>query len=299
MGRIVTVKTFLTTLLLCASAIFASGQAVDIRLGSIGPYNDLVRGATWGSTGVGNSDNSYIFPPTNPQEQTCVYMSNNNPTSSHTFTITFRYSGDPKVTGYLSNNGTQEGRWKNVQVISDTILAGSTNNYSFSSPGAAWAQVQISGSSTQTGSPDTVDIYIVQTATNCGTGTININAPASCANSASLSVPSTSTEVIVAAPAAGQYVHICAISLTFSAAITGAQAVSLVHGSGGAFGSPCTPNSSAEWLIEEAVNTTPFPYTIGSGQAQLFQSLTPASAMCVENGTAGANAVVSISYYIG
>jgi hypothetical protein len=283
----------MTIILLCS---LSSGQAVDIKFNSIGPYNDLVRGAAWGSTGVGNTDNSYIFPPTNPQETTCIYVSNNNPSSSHTFTITFRYSGDPRVTGYISPP-SQQSRWKNVFTKTDTVLASSTNNYSFSSPGAAWAQVQISGTSTQTGSPDTADIYLVQSSAGCGTATINATGQVPCPAASTFSgVLSGTIGLVVFAPPAGQYVHVCSYEITGTIAATSASQVYFATNTSGA--ANCSTVGSADWLFTTSSSVVPHYYLAG-GSAQLFQTDTPAEALCFNNPSSGSTLWISISYFIG
>jgi hypothetical protein len=282
-------------LLFCFMSTLAFSQAVDIRFNSIGPYNDLARGVAWGATGVGNSDNSYIFPPSNPQETTCVYISNNNPTSAHAFTLSLRYSGDPRTTGYLTST-TQQGRWKNVSILSDTVQPLATNNYSFSSPGAAWAQVQISGTSPQTGSPDTVDIYLVQTASNCGSAAINVPQPAVCNQTSVNAFGAGPGQVLLASvtPPAGQYVRVCAYSITEQTLPTAGGEILFATS---ATGSCTTAGAADHWGT--LWNSTTFQVAQLASLAQIFQTNAPAQPLCIKNNTTGGLFEVTVSYYIG
>lgn len=287
-------KNFFVASLLCLASIFTSGQAVDIRLGQIGPYADFARSAPWGATGNGNTDNSYIFAPITPQETTCVFIANNNKTSPHTFTLAFRTTGDPLNKTYLSVGATQ-GHWKNVSLITDTVIAGGVNNYSFSSPSSAWAQVEVSGTSAQSGSPDTADIYVVQSSGNCGAASVNVTSSETpCNLTATDTVADGAPAVaLVDAPPVGQFVHVCAISITFNATTT-AGTVTL----GTSFSGTCSV-VTPQWNDLVSANTAPYPYTIGGGSAQLIQSTVANKAFCAVDVGTGASANVTIAYFIG
>lgn len=267
------------------------GAQQDVTIGLIGPYADFARGAVWGSAGFGNVQNAYIFPPLTPQSQTCVYIANNNPTSAHAFTITFLYSGDPTISHYYTAGTTGQGHWKIVQVITDTVIASGINNYSFSSPGAARAAVLITATSTQAGSPDTADIYVVQTTTNCGTATVNVNSSAICNMSANTQVATATQGQVVAAPPVGQFVHVCAYSVTGTVSST--AETPFANGTAGT----CTVLGATIWDLASATgNTGP---TLSGGPSQLFQTTVPSQPLCFKNFGTGAISYVSVSYFIG
>src|ERR1700675_2249172 len=90
MLRLYALASAILMLALWVCPVRGNAQAIDIKLGTIGPYSDLARSAIWGSTGRGNTDNSYIFVPQNTNSLTCVYVANNNPTNAHALTLTFR-----------------------------------------------------------------------------------------------------------------------------------------------------------------------------------------------------------------
>lgn len=282
--------------LLCAAQLCtATVPSIDIPIGVIGPYSDLARSVTWGDHGHGGVQNAYIFTPLSPERLTCVYIANNNPTSAHTFTLTFYYTGDPTIASFYgpgSGGASTQSHWKIVNTIADTVIASGINNYSFSSPGAARAVVDISEASTQTGTPDTADVYIVQTTTNCGTATVNVNAQSSCANSVTNAMSSGALTLIIAAPPTGQFIHVCAISLTYAGTLTGGATTLGTSASGS-----CS-TQTLQWQVFFPPGTAPAPYTIGNGTAQLFQTLKPAQPLCAISNT-GNTTAISLSYFIG
>ena len=152
------------------SLIFATFvQAADILISSRGPYQDLARGAAWGQRGRNGVENNYILQPLNPAQGICLFIANNNPVSAHTFTLEVHQTGDVMQTVYEG----QTGRWVADTVqglpIPATVAAGSMVSAYVHTSAAARIAVSISGTTAQTGSPDTADIFLVQTeASSCG-----------------------------------------------------------------------------------------------------------------------------------
>jgi hypothetical protein len=281
-------------LLLLALLCGVASAQQDISINLIGPYADFTRGAVWGASGAGNIQNAYIFPPLTPQSLTCVYIANNNPTSAHPFTLQFLYTGDPTLSRYYTAGTTGQGHWKIVSTIADTVLANGINNYSFSSPGAARGAVLITGTSTQTGSPDTADIYIVQTTTSCGQAAINVSAgtPINCNQSATATVATGTTALLVAAPPIGQFIRVCAYAVSGNVGGSAAP-VQFANGTAGT----CATAGTTLWLLD--MTTGGFDYDQGSGIGQLFQTTVVQQPLCFTNTGTTFNSFVSISYIVG
>jgi hypothetical protein len=149
---------------LVSAGLFAQ---VDIRLRDRSPYLVLGRNLAWGQSGYGGIENNYMFTPLNPDQGICVFVTNNNPTSSHALTIESWQTGDPGVTSYTGNTGrfVQD----TVQGTYSPVPAGSTlSAYVHTSAGAV-VTLKVRGTSAQSGSPDTADLYLVQTSSgSCG-----------------------------------------------------------------------------------------------------------------------------------
>lgn len=147
------------------------------------PYLDLARNANWGSTGRNNTDNNYLFTPPSPTGGFCLYIINNNPTNAHAFQLQIFESADQRVKSYSQNVGRFNTITNALSVSpqGNTGIPGSgTAPISIAaaqylamyvpSDGAAVVSVNVSGSSTQAGSPDTADIFITQAVTSGGCG---------------------------------------------------------------------------------------------------------------------------------
>lgn len=141
----------------------AFGQQ-DIQLQGKAPYRDVGRGLVWGSSGAGSTvgiNNNFIFTPQNPDEGICVFVANNNPTSAHSLTVSVHQTGDAQARNYTGNTG---------RFVADTVInpvstiAASSMGVSYVHTNAgAYVVLSISGTTTQTGSPDTADVFIVET----------------------------------------------------------------------------------------------------------------------------------------
>ena len=151
-------------LLLC-SPIAWSQQ--DITIPGLNTYTVLGRGLTWGGT-TGAVNNNFIFQVLNPNTQVCLYITNNNPSSSHSFTVALWQAGDPQVKSFQQFPA----KWAQTitnQIFPKTVNAASTVGIFFNVSAAALLTAQFTGGTTQGGSPDTADLFAVQTtAGGCG-----------------------------------------------------------------------------------------------------------------------------------
>jgi hypothetical protein len=156
-------KRFLLGLVAMLAAAAVSAQQVDVTLNSGSYYVDIGQGIPWGP----NFNRTYLLTPINPQVGVCVFIVNNNPTSSHTFILNVFTTGDPRVQDYSNNTR----RWvSNIISGTPSPVAASATSFAYAATAAAAKiAVQFTASSVQAGNPDTADAYIVQTTTGyCG-----------------------------------------------------------------------------------------------------------------------------------
>ena len=126
------------------------------------PYIALGRNLAWGGSGVGNLNNNFIFHPTDPNIGFCLFLANNNPSSSHSVSVAVSQTGDPNQTSFQG----QTGKWFNVPTVTSfptTVAANTVVGINYKTTASANIAVQFSGATTQAGSPDTVNIFAVQT----------------------------------------------------------------------------------------------------------------------------------------
>jgi len=170
---------FLKWFAIVCFSLFSHTQAFaqnDININVKSAYIDLGRSLTWGSSGgFGNCqvasscgfNNNFLFTPLNPDQGICIFITNNNPTNSHTFTIAVSQTGDQRQQTYTGSTGrfvtdTVQGTASPVGSLATTTV------YVHTTAGAR-VVIQLSGSSSAAGTPDTADVYLVQTsATSCG-----------------------------------------------------------------------------------------------------------------------------------
>lgn len=143
--------------------LFAGSGLADKLVNTRGPYIILGRSLTWAST----INDTWLIQPINPDQGICIFVANNNPTTAHTFTLAVHQTGDPLVNSYTGNTG---------RYVADTVqgtyspvpIGGMTTAYVHTSAAARIA-ITISGATVETGTPDTGDVYIVQTSSDsCG-----------------------------------------------------------------------------------------------------------------------------------
>lgn len=165
-------RSLATALLLCTALSLAQTDQY-IASGSASPYLTLGRGLIWGGAGLGTVGQNFIFNPLDPNQGFCVFIFNNNTTSAHTFTLTVAQTGDPAIRSYSGN--TQ--RWTNVPTQSSfpiSVPANSLLGINYKTTASAGIVISFTGNTTQAGSPDTADIFTVQTnQSSCGSLPVN------------------------------------------------------------------------------------------------------------------------------
>jgi hypothetical protein len=153
-------------LLALALCSVAWGQQ-DVFITGTNAYTVLGRGLPWGN-GSGAVNNNFVFSALNPNTQVCLYVTNNNPSNSHAFTVTLWQAGDPQVKSFAN----QTSKWASsstVQTFPQTVLASSTKGIFFNVTAAAQLTAQFTGTAAAGGSPDTADIFAVETTSGgCG-----------------------------------------------------------------------------------------------------------------------------------
>lgn len=111
---------------------------------------------------------TYVFTPLSPDHSLCLSMVNNNTTSTHSFNLNIFTTGDNNTPDYTHNTG----RYTPITPVGLPNIISSNSSIYFYVPSKSAAKVALvfTGGNTQAGSPDTVDIFAVQTTnTSCGT----------------------------------------------------------------------------------------------------------------------------------
>jgi len=157
--------TIFGAVILCP--VSSAQQDINI-IGGTSPYIILGRGLQWAGSGFGNLNNNFIFTPTGPDVGFCLFMQNNNSSSAHSITVAVSQTGDPA----LKNFQGVTGKWNTVPTSSTfpfNVPAGSVVGINYKTSASANIAVTFSGGTLQAGSPDTVDIFAVQTTqSSCG-----------------------------------------------------------------------------------------------------------------------------------
>lgn len=160
-------KNFLLAALVLASTFAIAQQDITVVSGT-NPYIILGRGLQWGGSGPGNLNNNFIFHPTDPNVGFCLFLANNNPSSAHTVTVAVFQTGDPGLNNFTGFTG----RWFSVATTTAfpvNTAASTTTGINYKTTASAGITVAFSGGSTLGGSPDTVDVFAVQTnQSSCG-----------------------------------------------------------------------------------------------------------------------------------
>jgi hypothetical protein len=207
----------------------------------------------------------------------------NNDGNSHSFTVNAAISADiPDVT-YTGNTG----QWVSSPVspgTAQTVAANQTVQVWINASGAAHVAVIVAGGS-GTGS---VDVVFSQSGSACTGSGVNSNGSV-CNNSAVQTVAVSTTVTLVAAPPAGQMVHVCAYAVGGDVATNG----TLVQFS---YGATCAGVGTVVWQVSP--HTGGSNYNQGAGLGQLFQTRTAAQPLCVTQGASGATQFVSVSFII-
>lgn len=161
-------KLFFTAVFLAGLARLAPAQTPDLILNPGSSYVDIGRGIPWGTP----FNRTYVIVPNSPNASVCVYVVNNNPTNSHTFTTTTFQTADSQAADFSNN----QGRYNSVPLLMPASVGASSMVSGFTqSTAAAKVAIQFSASAAAGGSPDTADVFLVQTTSGtCGAAAIAI-----------------------------------------------------------------------------------------------------------------------------
>ncbi|HEV2498628.1 MAG TPA: hypothetical protein VGY31_03495 [Terriglobia bacterium] len=160
-------KRILLVALVILSCAGAFAQT-DIPVKGKGPYYQIAQGVAWGQAGVGGIQNAYLLFPTKADSNLCVSVRNNNPSNAHAFQMGAYIAATPNIAGYYANNQSPA-LWTNSYIVSPvapgSLSVGQNSQTTVLVPALAASEVAIviSGTSQQSGSPDTADIYAVST----------------------------------------------------------------------------------------------------------------------------------------
>jgi hypothetical protein len=226
------VRRFFSFLLAAAAA--ACWAQSDIPVSGISAYVDLGRNLAWGASGPGTANNAFIFAPISPNSNLCLFAQNLNTTSAHTFTLTVAQTGDQRQTAYAGQTAV----WTPVSVnpALTTVAAGAVAVTFARTSGAARIAVVVSGSTTAAGTPDTLNLFAVQTTdVACGpvvgTGSTSGSPLSTSCGPSATSLPivlSAAGNTQIIAPSAGKVTFVCKILL----ATATAEDVRLTRGTG-------------------------------------------------------------------
>ena len=162
---------FVWALLLAAPA-FAQ-QDIQV-IGGTNPYVIIGRNINWAGSGPGNLNNNFIFSPIDPNEGFCLFLANKNTTSAHSVSVSVTQTGDPSLKTFIG----QSGRWFNVPTTTTfptSVPSSTTVGINYKTTASANVTVSFSGATAQAGSPDTLDIFAVQTnQSSCGSLSTNV-----------------------------------------------------------------------------------------------------------------------------
>lgn len=211
-------RTFFFATILTVALFLGSPVGADQNLSIVGRYGQMARGWPWS-----NGNQTWTFRPQDPDQSMCIFIFNNNPVSSHTFSLSVQQTGDANQQDFSSAPG---------RYIADTVVgtpspvaaASMTSAYSHSNA-ASRVAIQISGAAGAAGTPDTFDLFAVQTnATSCGpvqtggsSGTNLVPNATAQLQSVSINFSATGNNTIVAG-VANQRVRVFAIFFVVSAA---------------------------------------------------------------------------------
>lgn len=158
---------FLFVLVICS--LPAHCQDIYVPACSSNYACQLANNQSWAT---GNQ--TWIFAPNSPNASIYIYVHNDNPTSAHTATIQVFQTGSTTVSN-LSSNADQ---WVQDTVTQNPVAGASCNSVAANAPTvpgasgtgtcylismfAAQVAVKITNATSQTGSPDTFDLSVVQ-----------------------------------------------------------------------------------------------------------------------------------------
>lgn len=140
----------------------AAGAGPDIPLNGSTFYVPIAQSLAWSAF-----NQTYVMTPITPSAGVCIFVTNDNPTSSHSFSVSMFQTGNPSLVSY--HGFTQF--WNPVQIFNSpsSVAANATVSFYANTTAAASIAVIFSGASSAAGSPDTAEIFLVQSdAGTCG-----------------------------------------------------------------------------------------------------------------------------------
>jgi hypothetical protein len=164
-------KSLLWLLMLMAALSNAAIAQTDnfLSAGSVSPYVTMGRNLTWGGIGLGTVGQNFIFHPLDPNEGFCLFIQNNNTTGAHTLTLTVAQTGDPALIQYAGFTQL----WFGVPTATSfplSVPANSVVGVNYKTTASAGIVISVTGNATVAGSPDTANLFTVQTNQSaCGT----------------------------------------------------------------------------------------------------------------------------------
>lgn len=252
--------------------------AADVRISGTSTFQVIGRSLTWAGT-TGSVNNNFILDVLSPSTGFCVNIQNND-TSAHTYTMTAFETSDLQQTSYTGFTG----RWNPIPVSPGTAgntAASSTDQFWLNTAGAAHVVMTITGGS----GAGSADITIASTPIFCGSGSTT----SGCSKSKGVQVPTGGNAVIVSAPGAGLFIHVCAYNT--SGQVTTTSALTIYTGTAGA----CAVAGTTLWLINAATGNSSNMLSV-TAPSQLFQTDVANQPLCASNAGTGANQAASVSY---
>jgi hypothetical protein len=149
--------------LVLASIVFAQ----DIRKTATTNYVQFLN-VPWGN-GAGAFNNNFWFNTLQTEQGVCVWISNNNTTNPHAFSLVVSSTANPAIGGFTGFT-SQWTSTSNAAGVSFPFMlsAASTTTFFYTARSSAFIALQFSGSAAAGGSPDTANIIAVLTsAANC------------------------------------------------------------------------------------------------------------------------------------
>jgi hypothetical protein len=146
-----------------AQDIFKRTATPFVQFG--GPGQPVV---PWGP-GAGAFNNNFWFNMLFPEQGVCVWVTNNNPISAHSFSLVVSSTANPSVPGFTGFTG----QWVTTTDALGTtfpfsLAANTTKSFFFAARSSAYVNLGFSGSAALGGVPDTATIEAVETnSANC------------------------------------------------------------------------------------------------------------------------------------
>lgn len=139
----------------------------DIFQQSFTPYVQFPN-LPWGS-GAGAVNNNFWFNTLQAEQGVCIWVTNLNPISAHSFSLTVSSTPDAGIPGFTGFTGRWTSTLNSAGVAFPfTVSANSTTTFFYNTRSSAYVAMQFSGSAGAGGAPDTATITaVLTTAANC------------------------------------------------------------------------------------------------------------------------------------